>query len=65
MSINILKELKIILIKIKYAITKFWWWNLKITFETILEWENLSAKKSLSEKKWESFSKSLEILNKK
>ena len=72
MSINILKELKIILvektdkydynfkyrfiwikfhkkknivkrnniaktIKTKYAITEFWWWNLKIKFETILD----------------------------
>ena len=51
--------------KTKYAITKFWWWNLKIKFETILEWDNLSGEKSLSGKKWESFSKSLEILNKK
>ena len=51
--------------KTKYAITKIWWWNLKIKFETILEWENLSAEKSLSGKKWESFSKSLESLNKK
>ena len=25
--------------KTKYAITKIWWWNLKIKFETILEWE--------------------------
>ena len=24
--------------KTKYAITKIWWWNLKIKFETILEW---------------------------
>ena len=90
MTINILKELKIILvkkidkydynfkyrfiwikfhqkkiverknidktIKTKYAITKFWWWNLKIKFETILEWENLSAEKSLSGKKmWKFF----------
>ena len=51
--------------KTKYAITKFWWWDLKIKFETILEWDNLSGEKSLSGKKWESFSKSLEILNKK
>ena len=44
--------------KTKYAITKFLWWNLKIKFKTILEWENLSGeKKSLSGKKWESFSK--------
>ena len=52
-------------IKTKYAITKFWWWNLKIKFETILEWENLSGEKSLSGKKWESFSKLFEILNKR
>ena len=52
-------------IKTKYAITKIWWWNLKINFETILEWKNLIAEKPLSGKKWESFSKSLEILNKK
>ena len=32
--------------KTKYAITKFWWWNLKIKFETILEWENLSGEKN-------------------
>ena len=31
--------------KTKYAITKIWWWNLKIKFETILEWENLSGGK--------------------
>ena len=43
--------------KTKYAITKFWWWNLKIKFETILEWKNLSAEKSLSGKKWEIFFK--------
>ena len=33
--------------KTKYAITKFWWWNLKLKFETILEWENLSEEKNL------------------
>ena len=32
--------------KTKYAITKIWWWNLKIKFETILEWENLSGEKN-------------------
>ena len=37
--------------KTKYAITKFWWWNLKIKFETILEWENLSGEKHLWGKK--------------
>ena len=37
--------------KTKYAITKFWWWNLKIKFETILEWENLSGEKNLWVKK--------------
>ena len=47
--------------KTKYAITKFWWWNLKKKFQTILKWENLSGEKSLGEKKFESFSKSLEI----
>ena len=33
--------------KTKYAITKFWWWNFKIKFETILAWENLSGEKNL------------------
>ena len=37
--------------KTKYAITNFWWWNLKIKFETILEWENLSGEKNLWEEK--------------
>ena len=46
-------------IKTKYAITKFWWWNLKIKFEKILEWENLNREKILEWKKIESFSKSL------
>ena len=38
-------------IKTKYAITKFWWWNLKIKFETILEWENLGGGKIFEWKK--------------
>ena len=33
--------------KTKYAITKIWWWNFKIKFETILEWENLSGEKNI------------------
>ena len=37
--------------KTKYAITKIWLWNLKIKFETILEWENLSREKNLWVKK--------------
>ena len=37
--------------KTKYTITKFWWWNFKIKFETILEWENLSVEKSFEWKK--------------
>ena len=103
MSINILKQLKIILVKkfnkydynfkyifiwikfhkkkekkimerknivkttkTKYIITKFWWWNLKIKFQNN-SWVRafVQGKKSLSGKKWERFSKSLKILNKK
>ena len=41
--------------KTKYAITKFWWWNLKIKFETILEWENLSGEKIFEWKKMGKF----------
>ena len=98
MSINILKELKIILVKkfdkydynlkytfnwikfhkkkivkrkniakttkTKYAITKFWWWNLKIKFETILEWENLSGEKIWVEKNGKVFQNHLKSLTK-
>ena len=41
--------------KTKYAITKIWWWNLKIKFETILEWENLSGEKIFEWKKMGKF----------
>ena len=41
--------------KTKYAITKIWWWNLKIKFETIIEWENLSVEKIFEWKKMGKF----------
>ena len=44
-------------IKTKYAITKIWWWNFKIKFKTILEWENLSGKKIFEWKKMGKFFK--------
>ena len=52
-------------IKTKYAITKFLQWNLKIKFETILEWENLSGeKKILSGKNGKVFQNHLKSLTK-
>ena len=51
--------------KTKYAIIKFWWWNLKIKFETILEWENLSGEKNLwAEKNGKVFQNQLKFLTK-
>ena len=52
-------------IKTKYAITKFWWWNLKIKFDTILEWENLSGEKNIwVEKNEKVFQNHLKFLTK-
>ena len=44
--------------KTKYAITNFLWWNLKIKFKTILEWENLSGGKIFE---WKKIGKFLKI----
>ena len=51
-------------IKTKYTITKFWWWNLKIKFETILKWENLSGGKIWVEKNGKFFLNHLKSLTK-
>ena len=51
-------------LKKKNTITRFWWWNLKIKFEIILEWENLSREKSLSGKNRKVFQNHLKFLTK-
>ena len=50
--------------KTKYAITNFWWWNLKIKFETILEWEFEWGKNLWMEKNKKIFQNHLKSLKK-